>query len=94
MDERIIVSINPTDRKHKIYIFSLREEKFPITLEATIEDLYSAVTMSAAKYNINDIYLTGATDYALGIKEKLIEKINTCFGNNNNITVSLMKKGV
>lgn len=93
MDERIVVSVKPTDRKHKIYIFSLKEEKVPVTLEATIDDLYSAVTMSAAKYKINDIYLTGPTAYTLGVKERLIEKINTCFGCNNDVTVSLMNKG-
>ena len=90
MREEILIRLNPTQLNQEIYIMSSASETIPMELKCTIDELPSVVAMSAAKYKIQSIKLAGATSFALGIKDKLTEKINTCFGKENKITIELM----
>lgn len=90
--EKIIIVASPVNKEQKIYIYSDSVEIVPIVLSVKNEELCSAVSMSASKYNIKEIFLSGAKDYVLGIKEQLENKIENCFGYNHNITVELLKK--
>lgn len=90
MEETIIVSLSPTELQHTIYIMSNNSEVIPIILKTTADELPSKVAMSAAKYNIHKIKLQGAKDYTLGIKTNLEQKINTCFGKQNDFIIELV----
>jgi hypothetical protein len=46
--------------------------------------------MSAAKYNIRKIKISGAKDFSLGMKDKLTEKLNTCFGKSDLFTIEVL----
>ena len=89
MDNQIIVKINLGDLKHGVYIF-VKENEAPVYEEATSENLLSVIAMAAAKYNnIKKIKISGAKSYCLGIKNKLTEKLNTCFGKDNCFVIEL-----
>lgn len=90
--EKIIAVVSPVEKEQKIYIYSDLVEIVPLVLTVKTEELYSAISMSAAKYNIKEIFLSGAKNYVLGIKQHLEEKIENCFGYNHNITIELLKK--
>lgn len=90
MEEMIVVQLNPTQTKQIIYVISNNSEEVPHKIESSIDELNSQVAMAAAKYNIRYIKLAGATDYTTGIRNSLTEKINTCFGKNNNFIIELM----
>lgn len=90
MHEQILVRLSPTELQQEIQIYSNNSEIIPIILKHPQKELLSAIAMSAAKYEIFDIKLYGAKDYTLGIKNQLIEKINTCFGKENNFTIELI----
>lgn len=90
MEELIIVQIKPTELEHTVYIMTNNSEIIPIIVKCTQETLLSTVAMSASKYNISDIKIQGPHTYTQGIKDQLQTKVNTCFGCNNNITISLI----
>ena len=90
MSEKIVIQLKPTELKHYVYIFSDNCEEIPVTKAVLMEELPSFVSMSAAKYNINHIQLYGNKEYTAGIKNILSEKINTCFGKDNNFIIELM----
>lgn len=90
MEEQIIIQVKPTELSHKIYIMSNSSEIVPIEVDALASELPSKVAMSAAKYNIDCIKITGPHDYTMGIKNTLTEKFNTCFGKNHNIKIDLI----
>ena len=90
MIEEIVVMLKPTELKHTVYIMSANSEIIPITIQCTGDELLSTVAMSAAKYQIDNIKLKGAKDYTSGVKEQLQNKVNTCFGVNNKITIELI----
>ena len=90
MDEKIVIQVKPTELEHTIYIMSANSEEVPIVVKCKAEELLSTVTMSAAKYDINDIKIQGPQAYTMGIKEQLINKVNTCFGFDNKINITLM----
>lgn len=90
MEEQIVVMLQPTELKHIIYIMSNNSENVPIVIQCPQEELLSTVAMSAAKYKITEIKLRGPQDYTLGIKEQLTNKVNTCFGLDNKITIELI----
>ena len=90
MEELIIVQIKPTELEHTVYIMTNDSEIIPIILKCKNEELLSTVAMSASKYNISDIKIQGPHAYTQGIKDQLQTKVNTCFGHNNNITITLI----
>ena len=90
MQDKIIVKLNPGMLNQTIYIFSNECNTVPLQKEATMEELLSVVTMAAAKYKIEYIGLSGAREFARGIEDQLTEKISTCFGNSNNITIDVL----
>ena len=90
MDNQIIVRFNLGDFKHAVYIFTDESEKTPIYEEATTDNILSVIAMSAAKYNIRKIKISGAKDYSLGMKDKLTEKLNTCFGKSDVFTIEVL----
>ena len=90
MNEMIFIYLQPTDATHTVYIMSNNSEIVPIIKKATIDELPSVVSMSAAKYNITHIKLVGPHDYTKGIRNTLTEKINTCFGKENNFLIELV----
>lgn len=90
MENKIVVSIKPIEIKQYIYIFSDITETMPITVETTMNELLSIIAMSAAKYKIKNIKLSGPKSYSLGVKDQLIEKINTCFGKSDDFIIELM----
>ena len=89
MEDQIVIRTSPIEKQY-VYIFSSNEELSPICKESTLEELLSVVAMSAAKYNIKKIKLSGAKDFALGIKEQLTKKICTCFGKVDDFTIELL----
>lgn len=90
MHEQIIVMLQPTELNQTIYIMSNNSEIVPIIIQCSKDELLSTIAMSAAKHKIDEIKLQGPHDYTLGIKNQLTEKINTCFGMQNNLTIELM----
>lgn len=92
MINQIVAMLKPTETKQYVYIFSTDNETTPVCVECNLEELLSVLAMSAAKYKIKDIKLTGAHDFAIGIKEQLVAKINTCFGSLDGFNIQLLEK--
>ena len=90
MNDSIIVALKPTEAKQYVYIFTELSEEMPITVECGLDQLMSTITMSAAKYKIKNIKLSGPKSFSLGIKDQLGEKIKTCFGKTDGFTIELM----
>lgn len=90
MEEMIIVRLNPVELQQEVYIMSSNVETIPLTRKCTLEELPSTIAMSAAKYNINHIKLAGSKVYAEEIRNRVTEKINTCFGADNGFLIELM----
>lgn len=90
MDNQIIVKLDPGMLKHKVYTFTEDSDTTPICQEAKIEELLSVVAMSAAKYKIKNIKLSGPKSFSLGIKDQLAEKITTCFGKMDGFIIDIM----
>lgn len=90
MNDSIIVALKPIEAKQYVYIFSELSEEMPIILECGIDQLMSTITMSAAKYKIKKIKLSGPKTFSLGVKDQLSEKIKTCFGKTDGFTIELM----
>ena len=90
MEEMIIVRLNPVELQQEVYILSSNIETVPLTRKCTLEELPSTIAMSAAKYNINHIKLAGSKVYAEEIRNRVTEKINTCFGADNGFLIELM----
>ena len=90
MDNQIVVRMDQGVLKHQIYIFTDDSDTMPICQEATMEDLMSVVAMSAAKYKIKKIKLSGPKSFSLGIKNQLTEKLITCFGKIDDFTIEVM----
>ena len=90
MENQIVVRMNQGTLKHQIYVFTDDSDMVPVCQEATMENLMSIVAMSAAKYKIKKIKLSGPKSFSLGIKDQLTEKINTCFGKSDDFTIELM----
>lgn len=90
MEEMIIVRLNPVELQQEVYIMSSNIETIPLTRKCTLEELPSTIAMSAAKYNINHIKLAGSKVYAEEIRNRVTEKINTCFGADNGFLIELM----
>ena len=90
MEEMIIVCLDPVVLEQEVYIMSNNVEKIPLVRKCTLEELPSMVVMSAAKYNISHIKLAGSEVYTTEIRNRVTEKINTCFGADNNFLIELM----
>lgn len=90
MENQIIVRFEQGQLKHQVYVFTDDSEIMPICQEATMEELLSVIAMSAAKYKIKKIKLSGPKSFSLGIKDQLTEKINTCFGKSDDFTIEVM----
>lgn len=90
MEEMIIVRLNPVELQQEVYIMSSNVQTIPLTRKCTLEELPSTIAMSAAKYNINHIKLAGSKAYAEEIRNRVTEKINTCFGVDNGFLIELM----
>ena len=90
MEEMIIVRLNPVALEQEVYIMSNNTVEVPIVRKCNLEELPSMIAMSAAKYNINYIKLAGSKVYATEIRNRVTEKINTCFGADNNFLIELM----
>ena len=90
MENQIIVRIENSSLKHSVYIFTDDSNTMPICEQATMDNLLSVITMSAAKYKIKKIKLSGPKDFSLGIKDQLTEKINTCFGKSDDFIIEIM----
>lgn len=90
MEEMIIVRLSPVELHQEVYIMSSNAETIPLMHKCTLEELPSTIAMSAAKYNINHIKLAGLKMYAEEIRNRITEKINTCFGVDNDFLIELM----
>lgn len=90
MEEMILVRLNPVALEQEVYIMSNSVESIPLVRKCTTEELPSMVTMSAAKYNIHHIKLAGSKVYAEEIRNRVTEKVSTCFGANNDFIIELM----
>lgn len=90
MENQIIVKLNQGVLKHQVYVFTDDSDTLPICQESTMEDLMSVVAMSAAKYKIKRIKLSGPKSFSLGIKNQLTEKLITCFGKIDDFTIEVM----
>lgn len=90
MENQIIVRLEAGVIKQTVYIFTDLSDEVPIGIEANMEDLLSVIVMSAAKYKIKNIKLSGPKSFSLGVKDQLTEKINTCFGKSDDFTIELM----
>ena len=90
MEEMIVVRLNPVELEQEVYIMSNNAEMVPLIRKCTTDELPSTVAMSAAKYNIHHIKLAGSKVYAEEIRNRVTEKISTCFGANNDFIIELM----
>ena len=90
MEESIIIQSNPTELVQTVYIISNASETIPLVRTCTMEEMPSVVAMNAAKFGINYIKLAGPKSYTSDLRNILMEKINTCFGKENNFTIELM----
>jgi hypothetical protein len=90
MENQIIVRIENSSLKHSVYIFTDDSNTMPICEQATMDNLLSVITMSAAKYKIKKIKLSGPKSFSLGIKNQLTEKLITCFGKIDDFTIEVM----
>ena len=90
MEEMIVVCLDPVALEQEVYIMSNNMEHIPLVRKCSLEELPSMVAMSAAKYSINHIKLAGSKVYAEEIRNRVTEKINTCFGADNGFLIELM----
>jgi hypothetical protein len=90
MEELILVRLNPVELEQEVYIMSNNAETVPLVRKCTTEELPSMITMSAAKYNIHYIKLAGSQVYAEEIRNRVTEKVSTCFGADNDFIIELM----
>lgn len=90
MEELIIIRLNPVALEQEVYIMSNNVESVPLVRKCTTEELPSVAAMSAAKYNIHHIKLVGSKVYAEEIRNRVTEKVSTCFGINNDFIIELM----
>ena len=90
MEEIIIVRLDPVALEQEVYIMSNSVENIPLIRKCSLEELPSMIAMSAAKYNINHIKLAGSKVYTTEIRNRVTEKINTCFGAYNNFLIEFM----
>lgn len=90
MDNQIVVRLEQGALKHQIYIFTKDSDIIPICEEADMANLISVIAMSAAKYEIRKIKISGPKTFTIGIKNQLTEKINTCFGKTDDFIIELM----
>ena len=90
MENQIIVKLNQGILEQTVYIFTDESDTIPLIKTAPMDQLVSLVTMSAAKYNVRLIKLSGARTFALGVKNQLTEKIQTCFGKTDDFTIEFM----
>ena len=90
MEELIIIRLNPVALEQEVYIMSNNVESVPLVHKCTTEELPSVTAMSAAKYNIHHIKLAGSKVYAEEIRNRVTEKVSTCFGANNDFIIELM----
>ena len=90
MEEMIIVRLDPVALEQEVYIMSNNVENIPLVRKCSLEELPSMVAMSAAKYNIHHIKLGGSKVYASEIRNRLTEKVSTCFGADNDFIIELM----
>ena len=88
MNNQIIVTLDQGVTKQKVFIY-LKDNEMTCQ-NVDMENLFSVVTMSAAKYKIKNIKIVGPKEYSKGIKDQLTKKINTCFGEENDFTVELV----
>ena len=90
MKELIAVRLNPVELQQEVYIMSSSTETVPLIRKCTIDELPSMVAMSAAKYGIHHIKLAGSAVYAEEIRNRVTEKVSTCFGADNDFIIELM----
>ena len=90
MEEMIVVRLNPVGLEQEIYIMSNNVETVPLVRKCKTDELPSTVAMSAAKYNIHHIKLAGSKVYAEEIRNRVTEKVSTCFGADNDFVIELM----
>ena len=90
MEEMIVVRLNPVGLEQEVYIMSNSVETVPLVRKCTTEELPSMVAMSAAKYNIHYVKLAGSKVYAEEIRNRVTEKVSTCFGADNDFVIELM----
>lgn len=90
MEEMIVVRLDPVELEQEVYIISNSVEKVPLVRKCKTEELPSMVTMSAAKYNIHYVKLAGSKVYAEEIRNRVTEKVSTCFGADNDFVIELM----
>lgn len=90
MEELILVHLNPVSLEQEVYILSNNTEMVPLIRKCTTEELPSVVAMSAAKYNIHYVKLAGSVAYAEEIRNRITEKVGTCFGADNDFVIELM----
>ena len=90
MEEMIIVRLDPVALEQEVYIMSNNVENIPLVRKCTLEELPSTIAMSAAKHDISHIKLAGSKVYATEIRNRITEKISTCFGVDNNFIIELM----
>ena len=90
MEELILVHLNPVSLEQEVYILSNNTETVPLIRKCTTEELPSVVAMSAAKYNIHYVKLAGSAAYAEEIRNRITEKVSTCFGADNDFVIELM----
>ena len=90
MEELILVRLDPVALEQEVYIISNNVEMVPLVRKCTTDELPSVVTMSAAKYNIHHIKLAGSKAYTEEIRNRVTEKVSTCFGVNNDFIIELM----
>ena len=90
MENQIVIKLNQGTLKHQVYIFTDDSDTLPICEEATMENIMSVAAMSAAKYKIKKIKLSGPKSFSLGIKNQLTEKLITCFGKIDDFTIEVM----
>ena len=90
MEEMIVVRLDPVALEQEVYILSNNTETVPLVRHCKTEELPSVITMSAAKYNIHYIKLAGSRIYAEEIRNRVTEKVSTCFGTDNDFIIELM----
>lgn len=90
MEEMIIVRLNPVELNQEVYIMSNNVEMVPLIHRCTLEELPSVIAMSAAKHNIHYVKLAGSKPYTEEIRNRVTEKINICFGKDNDFIIELM----
>lgn len=90
MENQIIVRFELGTVNHNVYIFTEESEVTPICEVVNADNIMSVIAMSAAKYNIRKIKLSGTKDFVMGMKDQLTEKICTCFGKADDFVIELI----